>query len=118
MTTNAVEVKAEVNNLVVIYKEGHGVGSEYHVHAEGCGDIARFLARPRWTTFGTYTNYTDFTRDNFSDLASDYVAKNADENYWTKATLNEASYYVEIKQCCKKLVAEQVAPYAAIEVTI
>ena len=118
MTTNAVKVKADVTNLVVIYKEGHGVGHEYHVHAEGCGDIVRFLAQPSWEMFGTYSNHTDFTNGHFADLASDYVADDAAEDYWTKATLNEAGYYTEIKACCKKLVADQMAPYAGIEVTI
>jgi hypothetical protein len=105
-------------NLVVIIKENPGTANEYHVHAEGCGDVERFLTRRGWKTFGTYSKYTDFAYSNFSDLASDYVAKDATEEYWTKATLNEASYYAAIKACCKKTVDAEIAPYAGIEVVI
>lgn len=109
-----------MTQLIAIEREGHGVilENDRQLHAEGCKDIERFLSRKDWSITWEGTDYTQFANEFYGDLASDYVDADASDEYKTAAALNEADAYMQIKPCAAHIVAEQIKPYAGIEVEI
>jgi len=112
----SVEVKAEQGLVVIEMLEGHG-GNKYQVHAEGCLDIARFIARGFEICYKG-NSYVEFAMEAFSDLAGDYLTDADNIKVWNKAVINEADSYSPIKACCKKQIAAEVAPLKNVEVNI
>lgn len=109
-----------MTKIIVIERESHGVilENDRQVHAEGCGDIQKYLNKPNWKITHTSDSIIEIAKNDYSDLASDYTSIDDGFDYWTKACLNEAFAYLSVKTCIKKIVDEQVKPYAKIEVEI
>ena len=97
-------------------KDGCVLENDRQIHAEGCKDIAKYANKSGWGITWTGESYLDYTWENYSDLASDYLTDSDSKEKWIKATLNEAGYYDSVKPCCKSVVNSQVAPYRNIEV--
>jgi hypothetical protein len=110
----------QMTKIIVIERESHGVilENDRQVHAEGCGDIQKYLSKPNWKITHENNSIIDIATSDYSDLASDYTSPADGEDYWTKACLNEAFAYLSVKSCVKQIVNEQVKPYAKIEVEI
>ena len=106
--------------LIVIERKPNGAvyENDRQVHAEGCGDIQKFLTRPNWSITHKEDSIIEIAKNDYSDLASDYTSREAGEDYWIKACLNEALAYLVVKPCAKQIVNEQIKPYRKIEVTI
>jgi hypothetical protein len=113
----STEVKAEQGNLVIIEKMGHGFSNQYQAHAEGCGDIERFVSRGFEVVY-TGKSYIDFAMENFSDLASDYLSDTDADIVWNAAVVREFAYYTPIKACCKTQVNAETAHLKKVEVNI
>jgi hypothetical protein len=113
----STEVKAEQGNLVIIEKMGNGFSNQYQAHAEGCGDIERFLTRGFEVVY-TGKSYIEFAMDNFSDLASDYLGDDDADIVWNAAVVREFAYYTPIKACCKTQVKAETAHLKNVEVNI
>ena len=109
-----------MTKIIVIERERDGVvlDNDRQVHAEGCGDIQKYLNKPNWKITHTSDSIIEIAKNDYSDLASDYTSIDDGFDYWTKACLNEAFAYLSVKTCVKKIVDEQVKPYAKIEVEI
>jgi hypothetical protein len=109
-----------MTKIIVIERERDGVvlDNDRQVHAEGCGDIQKYLNKPNWKITHTSNSIIEIAKNDYSDLASDYTSPQDGEDYWTKACLNEAFAYLSVKTCIKQIVNEQVKPYAKIEVEI
>jgi len=108
-----------MTKLVAVERNADGcvLENDRQIHAEGCGDIAKYANKKGWGITWTGESYLDYTWQNYADLASDYLSDSDSKEKWIKATLNEAESYDSVKSCCISIVNTQIAPYENIEVS-